>query len=110
MAKKEQKSKEAKAKAAMAGGSKGKKKKWSKGKVREKAFNLVLMDKPTYERLLADVPKMKLITPSALCERLKVNGSLARTCLRHLEGKGLIKRVCVSQKQMIYTRPTHAVA
>jgi len=91
----------------MAGGGKGKKKKWAKGKVREKAFNMVLFDKPAYDKLIADVPKMKLITVATVIERLKVNGSLARAAMRELEEKGLIKIVSKHSKQMIYTRATH---
>lgn len=106
MAKAQQKTKEQKAKAAMSGGGKGKKKKWSKGKVREKAFNMVLFDKPTYEKLINDVPKMKLITASTIVERLKVNGSLARKALKELENQGLIRKVVGHQKQLIYTRAT----
>ena len=107
MAKKEQKTKEAKAKAAMAGGGKGKKKKWSKGKAREKALNAVLFDKQTYDKMLSDVPKMKLITPSTIVERLKITGSLARSAISELLTKKLIKPVCVHNKQGIYTRATH---
>jgi small subunit ribosomal protein S25e len=33
-------------------GGKGKKKKWSKGKTREKTVNMVLFDKATYDNLL----------------------------------------------------------
>ena len=107
MAKAQQKSKEAKAKAAM-GGGKGKKKKWSKGRVREKAQNMVLFDKKTYKRLTAEVPKMKLITPSTIVERLKINGSLARKAIKDLESKGLIRRVSYHRTQPIYTRATAA--
>ncbi|CAM9327982.1 unnamed protein product, partial [Heterosigma akashiwo] len=88
----QQKSKEQKMAAALAGG-KSRKKKWSKGKVREKMANKVLYDEDTYERLLTEIPKMKLITPSALVERLKVNGALARASLLELHEKGLIKEV-----------------
>ncbi|CAK9094967.1 40S ribosomal protein S25 (S31) [Durusdinium trenchii] len=88
---KQQKTKEQKAKAAMAGGGKGKKKKWAKGKVREKAFNMVLFDKPAYEKLISEVPKMKLISVATVVERLKVNGSLARRAILELEEKGLVK-------------------
>eukprot|EP00933_Yihiella_yeosuensis_P061176 TRINITY_DN639_c0_g1_i4.p2 TRINITY_DN639_c0_g1~~TRINITY_DN639_c0_g1_i4.p2 ORF type:complete len:113 (-),score=37.21 TRINITY_DN639_c0_g1_i4:64-402(-) len=99
-----QKSKEAKMKAAMAGG-KGRKKKWSKGKVKEKLANLVMFDKATYDKMLKEIPKAKLITPSVVSERLKVNGSVARQAIRHLEEKGLIASVCEkSAAQMIYTR------
>ena len=72
--------------------------------MREKAQNLVLFDAKTHKRLIAEVPKMKLITPSTIIERLKINGSLARAAIRHLEGKGLIKAVSVHHTQWIYTR------
>jgi small subunit ribosomal protein S25e len=53
------------------GGGKAKKKKWSKGKVKEKLANLVLFDKISYEKMITDVPKLKLITPSIISEKLK---------------------------------------
>merc|ERR1711879_710374 len=65
MAPKVQQSKEAKALAA-ANSSKGKKKKWSKGKLKEKVNNQVLMDEATHEKLYSEVPKYKLITISIL--------------------------------------------
>merc|ERR1719263_2590070 len=99
-----QKSKEAKLKAAMAGG-RSKKKKWSKGKVKEKLQNAIQFDKATYDRMLKEIPKAKLITPAVVSERLKVNGSLARLAIRHLEEKGLIAHVGEKHHAlMIYTR------
>merc|ERR1711871_651061 len=99
-----QKSKEAKMKAAMAGG-RSKKKKWSKGKVKEKLANLVMFDKGTYDKLLKEIPKAKLITPAVVSERLKVNGSVARQAIRHLEEKGLVCHVGEKHAaQLIYTR------
>merc|ERR1711915_157500 len=83
-----------------------KKKKWSKGKSRDKLNNLVLFDKNTYDKLYKEVPTYKLITPSIVSERLKVPGSLARRALIELEGKGLIKMVVGHRAQMIYTRVT----
>ena len=59
--------------------------------MKEKLSNLVLFDKATYDKMLSDVPKLKLITPSIISEKLKVNGSLARRALRELEQKGLIR-------------------
>merc|ERR1712238_475306 len=97
-------SKEAKMKAAMAGG-KGRKKKWSKGKVKEKLANMIAFDKATYDKMIKEIPKAKLITPSVVSERLKVNGSIARQAIRHLAEKGLI--VHVGEKhhaQLIFTR------
>jgi len=86
------------------GGGKAKKKKWSKGKTRDKLNNLVLFDKATYDKLYKEVPTYKLITPSIVSERLKVRGSLARKALIELQEKGLIKLVVAHSSQMIYTR------
>merc|ERR1712174_131716 len=94
----------AKMKAAMAGG-RSKKKKWSKGKVKEKLANMGQFDKATYDKMGKEIPKAKLITPSVVSERLKVNGSVARQAIRHLEEKGLIAHVGEKHHaQLIYTR------
>merc|ERR1712127_886881 len=85
-------------------GGKAKKKKWSKGKTRDKLNNLVLFDKGTYDKLYKEVPTYKLITPSIVSERLKVRGSLARRALIELAEKNLIKLVVAHSSQMIYTR------
>merc|ERR1711997_1276768 len=74
------------------GGGKAKKKKWSKGKTRDKLYK--------------EVPTYKLITPSIVSERLKVRGSLARKALIELHAKGLIKQIVNHSAQMIYTRVT----
>ena len=68
-------------------------KKWSKGKVRDKLDNLVLFDKATYDKLCKEVPNYKLVTPAVVSERLKIRGSLARAALQELLSKGLIKLV-----------------
>merc|ERR1739841_324892 len=81
--------------------------KWSKGKVKEKLQNQVLFDKATYERCLNDVPKQKLITPSIISEKLKVNGSLARKAVKELISKSLIRPVLTHSSQTIYTRATN---
>lgn len=44
----------------------------------------MLFDEDGWKRLQDEVPKMKLITPSALVERLKINGSLARAACKYL--------------------------
>ena len=110
--KKDAKGKDSKSKApaktSNKSGGKAKKKKWSKGKVREKLTNLVLFDKATYEKLLAEVPSYKLITPSIVSERLKINGSLARRAIKELLNKNLIKCVSHHHTQLVYTRATAA--
>ncbi|CAL5378475.1 unnamed protein product [Camellia sinensis] len=94
-------------KPAKSGGGKQKKKKWSKGKQKEKVNNMVLFDKATYDKLLSEAPKYKLITPSILSDRLRVNGSLARKAIRELMARGLIRMVSAHASQQIYTRATN---
>lgn len=87
-------------------GGKAKKKKWSKGKVKEKINNSVICEQETYDRLFNEIPvKNKLITPSVISDKLKISVSLARQAIKDLEAKGVIKRVGDSNHtQMIYTR------
>merc|ERR1719263_952646 len=82
------------------------KKKWSKGKVREKLNNLVVFDQATYDRMMKEVATFKLVTPSAISERLKVNGSLARKAITECLKAGTIKLVDKHSGQYIYTRNT----
>ena len=98
----QQKSKAQKMAAAQA--SKGKKKKWSKGKVRDKLVNLALFDKATWDKFVKEVPAYKLITPSIVSERLKVRASLAKSGLRKLAAEGKIRPVVTHAGQMIYSR------
>merc|ERR1712046_252350 len=82
------------------------KKKWSKGKVRKKLDNMVVFDQQTYDRMLKEVATFKLVTPSAISERLKINGSLARRSIQELLKAGTIKLVDKHSNQYIYTRNT----
>jgi len=98
--KKEQKSKEAKMAAAMAGSRKGKKKKWSKGKMAEKKNNEAIFIKDeetgeceTWKDVEKQVPKMNVITIANLSEKFSINGSLARKVLRELEAKKKIEKI-----------------
>ncbi|GME89118.1 unnamed protein product [[Candida] boidinii] len=100
-----QQSKAAKAAAAMAGGKKSKKK-WSKGKVKDKAQHMVILDQEKYDRILKEVPTYRYVSVSVLVDRLKIGGSLARVALRQLEEDGVIKAVSTHSKQAIYTRAT----
>ncbi|KAH7888168.1 ribosomal protein S25 [Phlebopus sp. FC_14] len=98
----------AKAPPPSSGGKAAKKKKWSKGKVKDKAQHSVVCDKATYDRIMKEVPTWRFVSQSILIERLKVNGSLARVAIRHLEKEGLIKRIVHHSGQLIYTRLTTA--
>jgi len=89
---------------APATGGKKQKKKWSKGKVKDKANHAVVLDKATSDKLQKDVQSYRLITVAVLVDRLKINGSLARKAMKDLEDKGLIKRVVGHSKMQVYTR------
>ena len=78
--------------------------KWNKSKSKEKLNSKVLFDEDLYSRFMTEVPKMKVITPSALVEKFKVNVSLARAALRQLLGEGKIEVVEVHNNQQIYTK------
>merc|ERR1711908_118008 len=88
------------------GGASAKKKKWSKGKVREKLNNLVCFDQATYDKMMKEAATFKLVTPSAISERLKINGSLARRAIKELLKAASIKLVDKHSSQYIYTRNT----
>merc|ERR1712216_919340 len=75
------------------GGAAAKKKKWSKGKVREKLNNSVCFDQQTYDKMMKEAANFKLVTPSVLSERLKINGSLARRAITELLNAGTIRLV-----------------
>merc|ERR1712220_21958 len=87
-------------------GASAKKKKWSKGKVREKLNNLVCFDQATYDKMMKEAATFKLVTPSAISERLKINGSLARRAIKELLKAGSLRLVDKHSSQQIYTRNT----
>ncbi|OTA57876.1 ribosomal protein S25 [Hypoxylon sp. EC38] len=107
--------------APAASGAKKQKKKWSNttkfrdrrfsreyDDVKDKAQHAVLLDKTTSEKLYKDVQSYRLVTVATLVDRLKINGSLARQCLKDLEEKGQIKPVVTHSKMKIYTRAVGA--
>ncbi|XP_031266072.1 40S ribosomal protein S25-like [Pistacia vera] len=107
MAPKKDKAPPPSSKPAKSGGGKQKKKKWSKGKQKEKVNNMVLFDQATYDKLLSEVPKYKLVTPSILSDRLRINGSLARSAINDLMARGSIRMISAHASQQIYTRATN---
>ncbi|KAI1781187.1 ribosomal protein S25 [Hypoxylon cercidicola] len=108
--------------APAATGAKKQKKKWSKyahfderrpklpldNFLKDKAQHAVLLDKTTSEKLYKDVQSYRLVTVATLVDRLKINGSLARKCIKDLEEKGQIKPIVTHSKMKIYTRAVGA--
>ncbi|PHT62274.1 40S ribosomal protein S25 [Capsicum annuum] len=107
MAPKKDKAPPPSSKPAKSSGGKQKKKKWSKGKQKEKVNNMVLFDKATYDKLITEAPKYKLITPSVLSDSMRISGSLSGKAVRELTAKGLIRMVSAHASQQIYTRATN---
>jgi ribosomal protein S25 len=85
-------------------GPKPVKKKWNKGKVKDKAQHVITLDQDKYDRILKDVPTYKYVSVSVLVDRLKIGGSLARVALRQLEEDGIITPILKHSKQSIYVR------
>merc|ERR1711881_725849 len=102
-----QKSKEAKAKAAMSS-SKGKKKKWSKGKVRDKLVNLSLFAKATFDKFNKEVAGYKVSTASICSVRMEIRASLAKQGLRRLAAEGKILPIVTHSAQVVYTSAAKA--
>ena len=71
--------------------------------VKDKAQHAVILDKSTSDKLYKDVQSYRLVTVATLVDRLKINGSLARRCLKDLEEKGQIKQVVSHSKMKIYS-------
>merc|ERR1712083_1266806 len=90
--------------------AKGKKKKWSKGKLREKRNHKVVYNgQSDLDKVLKEVPKkIKVITVYSLVEAYKINGSLARRTIRELLKRGTIKTVLKSAHLGIYTKSAKA--
>ena len=74
--------------------------------MREKANNRVIFDKATWQKVLKEVPTYKVITPSIVSERHKVNGALARRAIREMLNRKLIRLVSAHGDQIICTRVT----
>ena len=65
---------------------------------------MVVLDRPTYDKILKEVPTFKMISQLTLIDRMKINGSLARVAIQHLEREGQIKKVIHHHGQLVYTR------
>eukprot|EP00796_Vickermania_ingenoplastis_P011969 gene11969-8242_t len=95
--------KKAKAEAANKSSKKAPKK-WNKGHNREALQNAVMLDKDTYNKMMNDVPKYKLITPSIISDRLKIAVSVAAAGLKQLCRERKIKLVSCSSKHRVYCK------
>lgn len=92
-------------KVAKAGGSgKNKKKKWSKGKVRDKLENAAFLDQATYDKAAKEIAKMTLVTPAIVSEKFKLKVSVARRLMLDLVANNIISQVNKSHTTLICTK------
>ena len=71
---------------------KGKKKKWSRTKSKEKLNNTCYWTKAAWTKLTTDIiMKEPFITPSLVSDKLKLNASLARAGIQELLKEGLLQ-------------------
>jgi len=103
MAPKIQATKEAKAKAAMAGGQKAKKK-WGRGKSKDAASNDCLVEQGKWNKVKASICKMNVITLSKVSSTHGLMGSVAGRILDRLEKEGHIRLVYKSAGFKLYTK------
>merc|ERR1712228_944919 len=106
----EQKTKEQKLQAALAGSKKSKKKKWAKGRVKEKKNNMAVLMPDDYSSAMRDIPKMKLVSVSAVSEKLRITGSLAHRLIRKLAKDGTLKKRYDSGGFLLYTKSAKQIA
>merc|ERR1712113_326157 len=106
----EQKTKEQKLAAALAGSKKSKKKKWAKGRVKEKKNNNAILLPDEYSTAMKEIPKMRVVTISAVSEKLRITGSLAYRLIRKLAKEGTLKRKYDSGGFLLYTKSAKQLA
>merc|ERR1711953_70842 len=85
-------------------GAKTKKKTWGKTKVKDKLDNDVFLDQKRFDKIAQEMPKILCITRGILCEKFKVNGSIARAMIKEVAARGEIKLVGDSHSKFdLYT-------
>jgi hypothetical protein len=53
--------------------------------------NEVFLDQKRFEKLCNEIPKILCVTRAILCEKFKINGSVARFVINHLESENLLE-------------------
>jgi len=98
-----QQTKEAKAKAALSGGSKAKKK-WTNGKSKDSTVNDCLVDSAKWNKVKASICKMNVITVSKISSSHGIMGSVAKRILEKLHEEGHIQVVYKSGSFRLYKK------
>lgn len=72
-------------------------------KVVEKEVRKILVEEATLESMEKEIPKMKVITPSEISDKYGIRVSIAKSILKRLEEKGLIKLVSSDRRLKVWT-------
>merc|ERR1711959_222823 len=97
-----------KTKAAMAKAAqsrKGAKKKWTKGKVKDKVNHAVFIEAASENGYELGIHKVgRLVSVSTFVDKFKVNGSVARAMMKKMCEKGVLKQIVKHTSQLVYTQ------
>ena len=79
--------------------------KWGRVKEFESIERALIVDKDLKEKMIKEIPKQKVITPTSVCQRYQVRMHVAKEILKELETGGQI----VFHKKTAYTKVYKAV-
>ncbi|NHJ47671.1 MAG: hypothetical protein FK733_07785 [Asgard group archaeon] len=79
--------------------------KWGRVKEFESIERALIIDNDLKEKMLKDIPKQKVITPTSVCQRYQVRMHVAKEIIKELESSGKI----VFHKKTAYTRVYRSV-
>ena len=79
--------------------------KWGRVKEFESIERALIIDKDLKEKMIKEIPKQKVITPTSICQRYQVRMHVAKEILKELETSGSI----VFHKKTAYTKLYKAV-
>jgi small subunit ribosomal protein S25e len=74
--------------------------KWGRVKEFESIERALIVDKDLKEKMLMEIPKQKVITPTSVCQRYQVRMHIAKEILKELETSGKI----VFHRKTAYTK------
>merc|ERR1712054_124607 len=84
---------------------KGAKKKWTKGKVKDKVNHAVFIEQASENGYELGIHKVgRMVSVSTFVDKFKVNGSVARAMMKKMHEKGILKSVVKHGKQLVYTQ------
>ncbi|AEA38885.1 40S ribosomal protein S25 (nucleomorph) [Cryptomonas paramecium] len=78
------------------------KKKWSRGKSKEKTNNLTSINKEYYKKILQEISKIKILTPFILSEKFHLSYSLSKKILNDLSNRNISLKIKKLKKFSVF--------